>query len=150
MQWASSPLGTGNITPTTTSGQWFCIVYVFLGIPVLSLFFGLTGYYLTQLIRMFLLKVEQRFFGPLSPSHSYSYNIFPSFMVKNSKFCFDSLLSNPKSLTLSPLCPTPFISFIQFPSYYSLPPQVETVFNTRLNIYCKQCLALVVMWIIGN
>lgn len=79
---AITTIGTGNITPTTTSGQWFCIVYVFLGIPVLSLFFGLTGYYLTQLIRMFLLKVE-------------------------------------------------------------------TVFNTRLNIYCKQCLALVVMWIIG-
>jgi len=79
---AITTIGTGNITPSTRSGQWFCIFYVLMGIPVLSLFFGLTGYYLTQLIRMFLLKVE-------------------------------------------------------------------TWFNTRLNIYCKQVLALVLIWIVG-
>lgn len=49
--------GTGNITPDTPSGRWFCLTYVLLGIPILSLFFGMTGYYLTQLLRLSIHKV---------------------------------------------------------------------------------------------
>ena len=51
--------GTGNITPNTSAGRWFCIAYVLLGIPLLSLFFGMTGYYLTQLLRLAILKVSR-------------------------------------------------------------------------------------------
>ena len=49
--------GTGNVVPTTSTGRWFCIGYVLIGIPLLSLFFGMTGYYLTQLLRLAILKV---------------------------------------------------------------------------------------------
>ncbi|XP_063686917.1 potassium channel subfamily K member 15-like [Bolinopsis microptera] len=55
---AITTIGTGNITPNTSAGRWFCIAYVLLGIPLLSLFFGMTGYYLTQLLRLAILKIE--------------------------------------------------------------------------------------------
>ncbi|KAL5250228.1 hypothetical protein ACHWQZ_G016080 [Mnemiopsis leidyi] len=55
---AITTIGTGNITPNTSAGRWFCIAYVLIGIPLLTLFFGMTGYYLTQLLRLAILKIE--------------------------------------------------------------------------------------------
>lgn len=55
---AITTIGTGNIVPATSMGRWFCIIYVLIGIPLLTLFFGMTGYYLTQLLRLAILKIE--------------------------------------------------------------------------------------------